>query len=410
VRGNRAFLERTSLLPVRSVHTVPPRTAGTDPLKTELQPKVLRWARSRCGLNVESLAKKVHVSPDKVEEWERTGNLSFSEAERLAHATHTPIGFLFLPEPPVEALPVPDFRKLPGNLRAKPSPELIDVLHRCQRRQEWYREYLLENQARPLAFAGKVKISTPVDETARDIRTTIGIGGAINFRAKTWEDAMRLSVEATENVGILVIRTGVAEGNTSRKLKVGEFRGFALADAYAPLVFINGADAPTAQMFTLVHEIAHIWLGESAVSNLEKTYAPEHDVERYCNAVAGEVLVPLETLSSIWDRDRELEAHLAELSRKFKVSKLVVARRARDAGFLSKEQYEAIYLRESRRKSENGGNYYLNEQYLNSRRFSQALIRDTKAGRTLYRDAMRLLGIKKEQTFEKYAASIIGGL
>src|ERR1700730_487444 len=97
-----------------------------------------------------------------------------------------------------------------------------------------------------------------------------------------------------------------SRGNSYRRLDPQEFRGIALADARAPLVFINGADAKAAQMFTLAHVLAHIWLGQSALSDVTPIAAPEHDVERWCSAVAAEVLLPLDALRAEYRRGGEV--------------------------------------------------------------------------------------------------------
>jgi len=374
----------------------------------ELQPKVLQWARERAQLSAYQLADKLGISPDRVAEWETTGEITSTEIERLAESTYTPIGFLFLTKPPSESLPISDFRRVaaaddPG----PPSADLLDVLHAAQRRQSWYREYLISNGENPLPFVGRVTVKASIGNTAADIRQTLQIGPAIAQKVRTREETLKQTIEAVEVAGILVLRAGFAGGYTHRKLSVDEFRGFALSDDYAPLVFINGADALSAQLFTLAHEVAHIWLGESAVSNLEKTYPGANPIEVFCNQVAAEVLVPMDSFRLAWRSLADYEQETELLSRKFKVSRMVIARRAKDAGFLSAEKYNRIFAEEIQQSQKGkGGNYYQNEQYQNSRRFSVALLQDAKSGRTLYHDAMRLLGIKKDATFRKYAQNL----
>lgn len=379
-------------------------------MKIKLNPDVLRWARERSGLDESSLAKKVlgaRGAASDVREWETTGELALRWVEIIAEKTNTAFGYLFLPKRPDETLPISDFRTLRNATLSKPSAGLLDVLHKAQIRQNWYREYLIANGETPLPFVGDGSTKDPPDKTADNIRRTLGIGPNLTANADKWEIAFKNTIEAVESSGILFMRSGHAFGYTGHKLSVDEFRGFAIADDYAPLVFINGADAPNAQMFTLAHEIAHIWLGISGVSNLSKTYANGSNVESYCNNVAAEVLLPLEEMKASWQAHRDSDDEIYRLSKKYKISNIVVARRAHDAGFIGKERYSSIFGREiNRKKKSTGGDYYLNEQYQNSKRFSVALLTDAKRGRTLLHDAMKLLGIRKQETFAKYMQSL----
>jgi Zn-dependent peptidase ImmA (M78 family) len=231
----------------------------------------------------------------------------------------------------------------------------------------------------------------------------------------TWEEAWSMTIEATEEAGILVLCAGYAGGFTQRTLLVDEFRGFALSDKYAPLIFVNGADAPAARLFTLAHEIAHIWIGETGVSNLERTYASGNAVETYCNSVAAEVLLPLDELRAVWHGKTNDISEVERLSKKYKISRLVVARRAHDAGYFTEQKYSDYYkllIAQAKTKKEatDGGKWYINEKYQNSRKFSVTIIQEALAGRTTLRDAMQLLGIKKDTTFRKYAMSLEGGV
>jgi Zn-dependent peptidase ImmA (M78 family) len=377
-------------------------------MKVTLEPQVLRWARERASLSVRELGEKLKTKPESVRSWEETGHLSFAQAEKLARVTHTPFGYLYLEAPPEEKLPVPDFRTVAGRDVLRPSPELLDVLGDALRRQDWFRDYLVAYGEEPLSFVGSVKVDDSADEVARRIRRAIHLDTDTRGDARNWEEALRLQVEGMEESGVLVMRSGIVGNNTHRQLSVDEFRGFALSDPYAPLIFINSRDSKGAQMFTLAHELVHIWLGVSGVSNLEATYAPNHRIERFCNRVAAELLVPAAELRAEWQTVRTRTRPLAGLAQRFKVSSLVLLRRLRDLRFISQAQFERQYSEEEKRfeertaQSAGGGDFYLTQRTRTGTRFAKALIESVLEGRTTYRDAFQLLGIRKIETFNEF--------
>jgi Zn-dependent peptidase ImmA (M78 family) len=352
------------------------------------------------------------VSPDRVGDWEQTGRLRKAQAERLAAVTHTPVGLLYADEPPEDRLPLPDFRRIAG-VAPPPSPNLLDIVDDAQRRQDWFREYLVSSGAEPLDFVGSLNLQVPVARAASRISERHGLTLEQRSTAKTWEDALRLQVEQIEDAGILVMRSGIVGSNTRRRLEVSEFRGFAIADPFAPLIFLNARDAKAAQMFTLMHELAHIWMGQSGVSNLERTMPTEDRVERYCSEVAAEVLVPLEVLRErAWPQARASADPVRYLTRQFKVSSLVVLRRLFDLGELDWETYRERYEAEEDRfrgqeeRREPGGDYYRTQRTRSSVRFATALVESTLEGRTTWREAAHLLGIKKAETFARVARNL----
>lgn len=373
----------------------------------QLKPNVLRWARRRAGLSVAKLAGRMGASPSVVEEWERTGLITLAKAESLAKKTHTPVGYLFLKEPPQEVLPIKDFRTI-GDSATPVTPNLLDIIYESQRRQEWYREHLIETGTPPLAFVGKITPDTPVDKAALEICKTFKIGALLSTVSADWQANLLLHIEALEEGGVLVMRSGVV--GYTRQLSVEDFRGFALCDAYAPVVFINNRDSKAAQLFTLVHELVHIWIGESAVSNLDRTYAPSQRIESYCNAVAAEILLPLSEMIVRWVPESNEDLQIQQFSARYKVSTLVVLRRARDAGFLTQSDFRARYGAECARlrglNKIKRGNFYNTMNARVSGRIARAIVASTLEGRTLYRDAMSLLGVKSAVVFQKFAQKI----
>ena len=212
--------------------------------------------------------------------------------------------------------------------------------------------------------------------------------------------------------GILVMVSGVVGSNTHRPLNVEEFRGFALADPLAPLIFINGKDSKAAQMFTLAHELAHLWLGESGVSDTQAATQPDEQIERWCNAVAAELLVPLEQLRPVYDPENELYEEMQRLARRFKVSTLVIVRRLFDLGVFDQETLWATYRAELERvkalsaRESSGGDFYNTLSARTGKRFVKALVASTLEGQTQFTDAFRMLGIKKTATFYAEAQTL----
>lgn len=212
-------------------------------------------------------------------------------------------------------------------------------------------------------------------------------------------------MEKSEELGILAMVSGSVPNNHRRRLDVQEFRGFALADPWAPLVFVNAADTRAAHMFTLAHEFAHVWLGTSALSDADASCVPDRPTERWCHCVAMEFLLPIQVLRGAFDQGASLEAELKRLARRFKVSSLVVLRRLRDANQLSREEFQTAYNSELSRlyamPKRGSGASYLSLAERVSRRFACGLIESTLEGRTTFTEAFRLLGLKKMASFDE---------
>lgn len=380
-------------------------------MKIVLKTEVLRWARERAGLSREELARKMNVKPERVAAWEETGKLTIRQAEKLAHATHTPYGYLFLSEPPEERLPVPDFRTVGDQPVQRPSPELIETVQLMQQRQLWMRDWLIEDAAEPLAFVGKFTVQDDVKAVAEDMRRVLGIEDDWARHQRTWRDALRHFRQRIEEAGILITINGIVGNNTHRKLDPDEFRGFVLCDEYAPLIFVNGADFTAAQMFTMAHELAHVWIGQAGVSNLDALEPAPVSVERFCNRVAAEFLAPSEAVRQAWEEARAAEEPFLLLARRFKVSSIVAARRAMDLGLIGRQAFLDFYhayeederRKQALRKKEHGsGGDFWNTQYVRiGQRFGRSVVRAVLEGRIPYTEAYWLTGLKG-RTFDAF--------
>jgi Zn-dependent peptidase ImmA (M78 family) len=371
-------------------------------VRVAVKPDLLVWARKRARIEKEILNQKF----PKLEEWER-GSIqpTFKQLEKFANTTHAPMGYFFLPRPPTETLPIPDFRTISGREFNAPSPDLIDTIIACSQRQEWYKEQLKSQKEDGPSFVGSMTTDTPVREAAQVIRHELGMEIEERSGYPTWSDALRAFIEAADEAGIMVMCSGVVFNNNHRHLDPQEFRGFAMVDPLAPLIFINGADSKSAQMFTIAHELAHVWLGQSALSDSQASVLPDKAIERWCNQVAAEMLVPLSDLHAVLQENPALVGDISSLGRRYKVSTLVILRRLFDVGGLNRREFAEAYQLELDRIHElpkgSGGNFYLTEAARVSKRFARALIASALEGQTLYRDAFHLLGISKLETFSE---------
>ena len=376
-------------------------------MRVEIKPELLRWARERAGFSPGDLASRF----PQIEAWEKGSAFpTLKQIERFAKATYTPVGFLFLPEPPVEQVPIPDFRTVDNEFAGRPSPNLLDTIYVCQQRQEWYRDFMRSMGEEPLPFVGSVRLINSIEATAANIRHSLGFDLEERRQIPTWTGALRRFIQQADEMGILVMCSGVVLNNNRRNLDPDEFRGFAIADGLAPLIFVNGADTKAAQMFTLAHELAHIWIGESALSDVQASWVSGHKVERWCNQVAAELLVPIAVLKDEYRKSTDLDTEVARLAKYFKVSTLVILRRIHDAGGLTQEQFWQEYRKELGKLMSiakgSGGNFYLTQAARVSKRFARALVASTLEGQTLHRDAFRLLGFSKLATFHELGHSL----
>ncbi|MEF1256116.1 ImmA/IrrE family metallo-endopeptidase [Vibrio sp. M260112] len=374
--------------------------------KALINPYMLTWARQRAGLSDDVLAKKLGVKKvEKIAIWENGEDQpTFGQAQKLAQITSVPFGYLFLANPPYEELPIPDLRTVGDRDIPEISLEMRDVIKQVMLKQEWYRDYLKQMGEETLPFVGRFTTKSSIKEVAQDIRNVINVpipnkGG--------WEQYYTELIQGAENARILVMRSGIVGNNTHRKLEVSEFRGFALCDELAPVVFINSSDAPAARLFTLIHELAHLWIGSSGVSDTKESDAQNE--EMFCNSVASEFLVPSEDFEAIWNNNSPLDTNLTQVSTTFHVSKIVVARKALGFGYITKKQYWSFYnsvIKAFRDKKGGGsGDFNRNAGAKNSHLFSSAVVAEALSGRMLLRDAGQLLGIKPNK-IKTYASTL----
>ena len=370
-------------------------------MRTEvnIDANILTWAIDRAGFDLHEFTLKV----PNVQKWlDGEKNPTVKQLEDFSKKVYLPFGYLFLKEPPKENLPIPFFRT--NNSKAtKVSVNVYDTILLLQQRQDWLRDYLLDNEFPELPFVGKFANSSDIKNIVQDIRQTLNLTENWASKFGTWQEALNHLSEQIENAGIITVFNGVVENNTSRKIPVQECRGFILVDAVAPFMFINNSDSKAAQMFTLVHELAHIWTGHSAGFDFRQLQPADDPIEKICDKVAAEFLVPEDTFNQLWEKTPKIKA----IAKFFKVSEIVIARRALDTGKISKGQFFAFYNAHTQReieKKENqssGGDFYATTKKRLSITFASHVYNAVKSGKLLYRDAYKLTSLKGD-TFQTF--------
>ncbi len=372
-------------------------------------PELARWARERAGVSPENVARQLNRTPEEIESWERPGSAypTIRQAQKLASYLRIPFGYLFLPVPPSESLPLPDFR-----IRRSATPQvnidLLEVIDDAIIKQDWYRSYLIGEEAEPSRVAGRFRKSDPPQEVSRSLRSHLDMDSLPDARLSQ-EEYLRILAARAESAGILVMRSGIVRGNTRRALSADDFQGFAINDSFAPLVFINTKDYAASQTFTLAHELAHIAIGESGVSRLqlESKLPHDHETELQCNRIAADFLVPIDGFLGLWDSSSAVEQNVTLLRKTYHVSSLVILRRAFDLGRLSWETYSKAYsselagiaLEKKRRENDRedrtaSGNFYSTLPARNSRTLTRAVLEAVANEKLDHREAAHLLGVK----------------
>lgn len=376
-----------------------------------INPRIITWALDREKLEPEQIAS-VTMPADKIRAWIKEENHpTEAQAEHLASKLRIPYLVLFLSAPPPpEEIPIPDLRTRTGKPVTEPSPEFVAVINDALTRQDWFREQK-ERSGKKLNFVGKFQSTDSVVDVAASMRSVLGINSDFRQQCRSWEQFLRRLISRVEAVGILVMRSGVMGHSTRQRLDANEFQGFASSDPYAPLVFINDTDARAAQIFTLAHELAHIWIGKTGISNARlssKSLSELGKIERFCNQVAAEFLVPEKSFNISWHSDKTVKANLQRLGRFFWVSSLVALRRAYDLKKIGYDDFkvavDAEYvhyaaleakrkIKEEGAKKKRTGDFWATFKLRNSVMFSDAVVASIRSTNTTYTEASNLLGV-----------------
>jgi len=373
-----------------------------------ITPKVLKWARETARMSADVAASKVNVTAEKLQEWEDGISLpTINQAENLAKAYRRPFAMFFLPDIPNDFLPLQDFRKKDSRPLGTAS---VFIIREMQQKQEWISDMLQENFGEPLPFVGSFSINSDPKAVANDIIKVLKINHSYytNNVIKDW-------IEKAEANGIFVSRTSFVHSRL--KLDSEEIQGFAIADVYAPFIFINSDDWNAPQLFTLVHELAHIWIAESGISNETEIGTGHkekfHPVELFCNDVAANALMPSELMNKV---DRKFFANsrnIFSMAKKLGVSSISLAVRALNLQLISpihyqklKHEIELDFIEfkkreeekmEKQKKSDNGPSYYVLNLQKNGKLFTQTVLDAFRGGLIEPTLASMLLNVKSNK-------------
>ncbi len=366
---------------------------------------IIEWAIIRNGNSPEEFYLKNPV----VESWINGEKLpTIKQLESFTHKVHVPFGYMFLPSPPEENIPIPFFRTGKRGSDNKVSLNVYHTIQIIQNRQEWLTEYLEDIEFPDLDFVGRFSKDNDYNDIVTDIRNVLHLKPNWAEELRNWNDALGLLTSKIEDAGIIVTFNGVVGNNTRRVIDVKECRGFVLVNKKAPFMFINAADAKAAQIFTLIHELAHIWLGESAGFDSQNLLPADDLVEKLCDKVAAELLVPQREFREKWNHTRDFKL----LGRIFKVSPIVIARRALDMEFIDFPYFLSFYNRymdgfKNRKEQQApGGDFYANTRKRVSVRFASFVNSAVKENRLLYRDAYKLTNLSGD-TYERFVTNYL---
>lgn len=371
---------------------------------------------------IEWIISKNNIPSDIIELFEEIKNnnfkVPFTEIEKISNKTNIPLGYFFLKQPPKETLSVIEYRTIDSLELENPSRNLIDTIYHMQNVQDWMKDYLTRENFEKLDFIGSQKNQNDHIKITNAIRKNLNIKENWLINCKNTSEAFKKIRRLLNELGILVMANGIVGANTKRVLDLNEFRAFTLIDDFAPLIFINNNDSESAKVFSLLHEAVHIWLGIDSFYNMnnidDSINSNNNNIEKICNKVAAELIAPKELFIEFWNKSKSIDLIdiCSEVSKKFKCSKIVIARRALDNKLISKLDYDEIvqknieeYSLISNKKKKSGGDYYKVMLTRLDNNFIKALYSSVKEGKTQFTEAYRLTNTNRH-TFEKIVEKV----
>ena len=376
----------------------------------QISNSILEWIAHSRSMDVRTFAQDIVETEEQIEKFVN-GIINKTQASRIAKLANIPFGFLFLDKPPEITRPtLPDFR---NTQQAVPlSTDFYDTLEDINNKIEWYRDFLKkEDIFNKLDFVGRVdyKISEP-EYVAQNIAKSIGFNIETDLDSFKEESVyFKNLVTRFENLGILIFQNSIVKNNTKKPLSVNEFRGFAITDDYAPAVFINTKDSKSAQIFTLLHEVAHLWIGKEGVSDWSVN---DNATEAFCNEVAAHFLMPNDMFKQKWQTERkkfpnsDIYDTINVISKIFKVSRLATTIKAVKLKLIASSYINSVknqHNGQQSKKANTGGNPYKSYPLRNSTRLTKIILTQTINQHILISEAAKLLNLKSPSVMKLYS-------
>lgn len=372
-----------------------------------VKPEIINWALKQT--QEEKLGNKLMSN---IAKWLDGSKIpTFNQIEEFSKKTNIPLGYFFLQSPPVEQIDLLEYRTIDSIELSNPSRNLIDTIHEMENIQDWMRTYRQDLGFDKLSFVGCMQEIEDINLIAEKIRENLELNNTWFEKNDDARKAFNFIRKQLEECGVVVIMNGIVGKNTHRTLNADEFRAFAMIDDWAPLIFINAADSNNARLFSILHEIVHIWLGRNDLFNDRQIRLTDiSDTERICNAVAGELLVPQHIFLNKWEHYHiNVFEKITELAKYFRCGEIVVARKALDCKKIEQNIYNQVvqtsienYKQIQETKQVHGGNYYTTMGSRLDGCLIRALCESIHMGRTTYTEAYRLTNTSRK-TFSEIA-------
>lgn len=364
-------------------------------VKISVSTAVIDWIMTQIDLDSISTTVK-----DNLIAWQKgIKQPTYNQIEAASKSTGIPFGYFFLKTPPSEDLSLIEYRTVDSKELLTPSRELLDTIHYLEEIQDWAKNDVLSNGGSKLQFVGKFKNTTDINKIVTDIRKILDISIDWFKKQKNTDYAFNYIRDVISKSGVIVMISGIVGNNTHRPLSIEEFRAFAIVDDIAPVIFVNSNDSKGAKLFSLLHEFVHVCIGQNSLFNAPTMNSDVSKIEQICNAVAAEILVPSVIFIEKWkNEDDNIESKVKELSRYFKCSELVVARKALDKKFITSKTYQKIsdiakdnyILYKKHQKANSGGYFYKTLSSRIDSVFFNRLLSSLYEGKTQYSEAFKL--------------------